>query len=43
MDWLNDNIVGTIPAMDDLVEEAKPIVQVQGVEKAKAQDGDSHL
>ena len=42
MDWLNDNIVGTIPAMDDLVEDAKPIVQVQGVEKAKAKDGESH-
>lgn len=41
MDWLNDNIVGTIPAIDDFVEDAKPIVQVQGVEKAKVQDGEN--
>ena len=36
MDWLADNIIGTIPTIDDLVDEAKPIVQVQGVAKAKA-------
>lgn len=42
MDWLNDNIVGTIPTMDDFAEDDKPIVLVQGVEKAKAPDGESH-
>lgn len=42
MDWLNDNIIGSIPTMEDLAEEAKPIVQVQGVAKAKLPDGESH-
>ena len=41
MDWLADNIIGSIPSMDDLVEEAKPIVQVQGVAKAKVPDTES--
>ncbi|MCH5268349.1 MAG: BMP family ABC transporter substrate-binding protein [Lachnospiraceae bacterium] len=41
MDWLADNIIGSIPSMDDLVEEAKPIVQVQGVAKAKTTEGES--
>lgn len=40
MDWLADNIIGTIPTIDDLVEEAIPIVQVQGVAKAKVLNGD---
>ena len=43
MDWLADNIIGTIPTMDDLVEDAKPIVQVQGVAKAKVLDRESTL
>lgn len=40
MDWLADNIIGSIPTMEELVEEARPIVQVQGVEKAKHLDGE---
>lgn len=40
MDWLADNIIGSIPTMDDFLDEAKPIVQVQGVAKAKALDGE---
>ena len=32
MDWLAENVVGSIPKMDDLVEEAKPVVREQGVE-----------
>ncbi len=35
MDWLADNVVGMIPTMDDLVEEARKVVQIQGVAKAK--------
>lgn len=35
MDWLADNIIGSIPTMDELADEAKPIVQVQGVSKAR--------
>lgn len=41
MDWLADNIIGTIPTMNDLVEEARPVVEVQGVAKAKLQDGET--
>ena len=32
MDWLAENVVGSIPKMDDLVEKAKPVVREQGVE-----------
>lgn len=35
MDWLADNIVGEIPTMDNLVDDAKEVVSLQGVEKAK--------
>lgn len=35
MDWLVDNIIGFIPTMDQMEETAKPIIQVQGVAKAK--------
>ena len=31
MDWLADNVIGSIPTMDQLIEEAKPLVQLQGV------------
>lgn len=33
MDWLASNVVGEIPRMDELIEEAKPLVQLQGVNK----------
>lgn len=38
MDWLSDNIIGSIPTMEELSDDARPIVQVQGVEKAKKDD-----
>lgn len=38
MDWLADNVDGTIPTINDLAEEARPVVEVQGVAKAKEQD-----
>lgn len=31
MDWLAENIIGSIPSLDELKEEAKPIVLIQGV------------
>lgn len=40
MDWLADNIIGSIPTMDAFVEEAKPIVEIQGVAKAKSVEGE---
>lgn len=36
MDWLADNIIGSIPTMDELAEDARSVVQVQGVAKVKA-------
>ena len=35
MDWLNENIIGEIPKIDTLVEEAKATVKLSGVEKSK--------
>lgn len=32
MDWLAENVVGYIPAMEELVEKAKPVVSTQGFE-----------
>ncbi|MDE6635456.1 MAG: BMP family ABC transporter substrate-binding protein [Lachnospiraceae bacterium] len=43
MDWLADNIIGSIPTMDDLVEDARQIVKVQGVAKARVLDGGNRL
>lgn len=31
MDWLAENVKGRIPALDELTEEAKPVVRLQGV------------
>lgn len=41
MDWLANNIIGSIPVVDEFVEDAKPVVQVQGVAKAKIPDGET--
>ncbi len=38
MDWLLDNVVGHIPAIEELCPEARSLMLVQGVRK-KAQDG----
>lgn len=35
MDWLAENIIGSIPKMADLEEKAKPVVLEQGVESAE--------
>ncbi len=32
MDWLAENVIGSIPKMSDLEEKAKPVVAQQGVE-----------
>lgn len=31
MDWLAENVVGAIPAFDQLIDEAKPLVRLQGI------------
>lgn len=33
MDWLAENIIGYIPKMNDLIENAKPVVTLQGIEQ----------
>lgn len=35
MDWLNENVIGEIPKIDALDDEAKASVKLSGVEKAK--------
>ncbi len=34
MDWLAENIIGTIPSPEDLREDAQPVVSQQGIETA---------
>ena len=31
MDYLADNIIGTLPEPDDLIESARPLVLLQGI------------
>ena len=35
MDWLVDNVIGEIPSVDELIESAKPVVELKGVEESK--------
>lgn len=35
MDWLVENVIGVIPQKEEFVEEAKPVVELQGVEEKK--------
>lgn len=35
MDWLAENVIGTIPKMEELQDEAKPVTEQQGVEENK--------
>ncbi len=37
MDWLAENIVGTIPDLSELTEEAKAVVRLQGINQQKAE------
>lgn len=32
MDWLAENVIGFIPKMDELIEKAKPVVLLQGID-----------
>ncbi|MBR1770691.1 MAG: BMP family ABC transporter substrate-binding protein [Lachnospiraceae bacterium] len=34
MDWLNDNVVGEIPSMDELVVQVQEVVSVSGVKRS---------
>ncbi len=35
MDWLVENVVGDIPSVSELIEGAKPVVELKGVEESK--------
>ena len=35
MDWLVENVVGSIPSMDTLIDAAQTVVQLKGVEETK--------
>lgn len=43
MDWLVDNVVGSIPVIDDLKESAKPVVQLRGVDTTTPDKGGTSL
>lgn len=38
MDWLCDNVIGYIPTFDQLSNQAKPVVKVQGVTTASSEN-----
>lgn len=43
MDWLVDNVVGTIPVIDELKDKAKPIVELRGVDTTSPDKGGTSL
>ena len=38
MDWLADNVVGSIPSISDLTKEAQNVVKMQGLSRTQASD-----
>ena len=43
MDWLVPNVIGTIPTIDELVDEAKPVVELRGLDTTTEKGGASLL
>ncbi|MGN0154138.1 MAG: BMP family ABC transporter substrate-binding protein [Lachnospiraceae bacterium] len=43
MDWLVDNVIGTIPLIDELEESAKPVVQLRGLDTTTPDKGGTSL
>lgn len=43
MDWLTENVIGTIPSIDDLVEDAQPVVMLRGLHTTNDKGGSSLL
>lgn len=43
MDWLVENVIGSIPTLDLLKESAKPIVQLRGLYAATTDEGGTSL
>lgn len=36
MDWLAENVIGRIPKMEELMDKAKPVVSLQGIDSPEA-------
>lgn len=43
MDWLTNNVIGTIPNIDDLVDSAKQVVSLRGLNAATPDKGGASL
>ena len=43
MDWLVDNVIGSIPTIDNLYDDAKPVVQLRGLNTTSDKGGTSLL
>lgn len=43
MDWLSDNVIGSIPTLDDLTDDARPIVELRGFAQSTEKGGTSVL
>jgi basic membrane lipoprotein Med (substrate-binding protein (PBP1-ABC) superfamily) len=43
MDWLVENVVGKIPTIDELKEDAQPVVMLRGLHSATADKGGNSL
>lgn len=41
MDWLAENVVGSIPSISDLTEEAQAVTRMQGLGKTKESESGS--
>ena len=38
MNWLADNVIGSIPDFEMLADEARPVVRLQGLRKPKTEE-----
>ena len=43
MDWLVDNVIGTIPTIDVLHKDAQPVVELRGLDNTTEKGGTSVL
>ena len=43
MNWLNNNVIGCIPTIDDLREDAKPVVLLRGLDSTTENGGPNLL
>ncbi len=41
MDWLADNVLGSVPKMQELTEEAKELVKLQGIDLGETEKKDT--